>query len=718
MSHLLLNGELVLYGDVGSPLGDGTGFNAREVREALAAYGDEGELVVRINSGGGSVWEGIAIYNMLKERGDVTTVVDGIAASAASVIALAGDVIVMATGSTLMIHEPMADTWGGSAAEHSKSADTLDQLGEQIASIYAAHTGISATSVREMMLAETWLTAEDAVEMGFATQLADTTEEDEAMSKTKAKAKEAAKVTNEDEDEDEEMSASASTVRAESEEEDDPENAVRAEDEEDDPENSEDEDEDDPENEEDDDEEEKPAARAKRAKAKNAIAPQRVVARASGDRTLQIFNRCRDARLSVDQTNDIIARAKGNVGKAKNLIINMLADNDTHSRGGAMPARTIMDARDKFVKGATAAVMARAGMDGGERNEYTSMTLRELAKESLVQSGVKNKFSDPMMMIGAAFNPARAGIGGFQPRMDGAGMHSTSDFASILANVANKSMMKGYEETEESFESWTTKGTLTDFKIASRVDLGMFPSLTEVPEGAEYKFATMGERATTIQLATYGKMFAITRQSIINDDLSAFTRIPMRMGRAAKRTVGNLVWALITDNPVMADGVALFHANHSNLVDTGSGAAPDVATVDAGRAAMALQTDADGVTQTGLNLRPAYFLVPVELEGVAKQLMAAQYDPAADKLQAPNYVAGLAQVVSDARLSSNSATAWYLAASPSATDTIEVAYLNGVSTPTMEQREGWNVDGTEFKVRIDAGVQVLDHRGFYKNAGA
>ena len=174
------------------------------------------------------------------------------------------------------------------------------------------------------------------------------------------------------------------------------------------------------------------------------------------------------------------------------------------------------------------------------------------------------------------------------------------------------------------------------------------------------------------------------------------------MGRAAKRTIGNLVYAVLTANANMSDGFALFSSEHSNLA--GSGGAPDVTTLDAAGPAMAAQCDPDGHATGGLNIRPRWFIVPVSLEGKARTLMAAEKDPSASNQNAskPNHVQGLATVVSDARLDTASTTAWYLAADPNSHDTIEVAYLNGVEAPFLDQQDGWNVDGVEFKVRIDA----------------
>jgi hypothetical protein len=166
----------------------------------------------------------------------------------------------------------------------------------------------------------------------------------------------------------------------------------------------------------------------------------------------------------------------------------------------------------------------------------------------------------------------------------------------------------------------------------------------------------------------------------------------------------------------MADGVALFHADHDNTT-TGT---LTTANLDAARAKMARQQDPDGHA-AALNIRPAFLLVPTTLAGKARQLITSEFEVTAagtNNTRAPNYVRDLVQVVDEARLDADSTAEWYLAANPNAHDTIEVSYLNGVSQPTLEQRDGWNVDGVEFKARIDAGVKALDFRGLVYSTGA
>lgn len=164
---VLRDGELVLYGFVGDNLW-GEGFTASEVLDALAEVGRETDITVRINSGGGYATDGIAIYNALAaHKGEVTVEVDAIAASAASLIAMAGKTIRMRAGSLMMIHDPSGWT-SGTAEAHERTRLALDKLAEQMAGIYADQAGKPAAEARADMKSERWLTAAEAVEAGYA----------------------------------------------------------------------------------------------------------------------------------------------------------------------------------------------------------------------------------------------------------------------------------------------------------------------------------------------------------------------------------------------------------------------------------------------------------------------------------------------------------------------------------------------------------------------
>jgi ATP-dependent protease ClpP protease subunit len=677
---LVTNGELILYGIIDPQSFFDDSIRAIDVIDSIAALPNGSDLTVRINSPGGSLVEGIAIYNVLKGAGRrILVQIDAMAASAASIVAMAGDEITMAEGATLMIHDPYAVVMG-TAEELRASADVVDMQREQMIGIYASRTGGDPAEIAALMAAETYMTADDAIERGFATA------KDEPMQIAACAlldTKDLARLLN-----------APSSIRAETR----PTPAA-------------------------------PAASAARAASRERT-PRMAKSNTGGagaesasvaeinaardeatklerERVSGIYAAVRAAKLDHGFAQEMIT-ASLSIDEARAKIIDKWAEGQGAEAGseirGHVRAEVTGDAVDRWAEGAGKALLARAGLKGGERNEFSGYTLIELARSSLQIRNMKPA-GDRMSMVGQAFTVMAAGPA----------YHSTSDFPSILQNVAYLSMMKGYTEVDETFDEWTGRGDLPDFRPMSRVDMGLFPALDKVEEGGEYKYGTLGDTGTTVALATYGKMFSITRQAIVNDNLGEFTRIPQRMGRAAKRTIGNLVYAILNSNPTMQDSIALFNASHANLVASGSGAAPSVATLSTARVAMLRQPDLGGVT-SGVGVRPKFILVPPELQDQTVVLLNSQYDPSgtAGTLK-PNSAQNFATLIADNRLSG---TAWYLAADPDVIDTIEVDYLDGNDQPFMDQKDGWNVDGTEFKVRIDAGVKALHWRGLYKNAGA
>ena len=365
------------------------------------------------------------------------------------------------------------------------------------------------------------------------------------------------------------------------------------------------------------------------------------------------------------------------------------------------------DTTDKFRSAAIISLAVRAGVaDDAQRAEVAKtgmggFTLIEYARRSLELMGVNTDRFGKMELVGRAF--------------------TTSDFPLILADAANKSMLKGFEEAPETWAQWAQTGNLSDFKIGRRVNLSSFNSLELVNEDGEYKYGSFTEQGETIQLATYGKLFAISRQAIINDDLSAFTRIPGAMGRSASRLVGDLAYGALTSNPTMGDGIVMFHASHNNLNQSGAGGTPltdnaaGVAALSAMDVAMGLQSDASE-SATGLNIEPSYLLVPRVLKRTAISLMSNSTEPGQSNAGMKNTIQDLAKVVSDPRLDADSATRYYLSASQRF-DTIEVAFLDGNQMPTLEQQAGWSIDGTEFKVRIDAAAAPMEWRTWQRDDG-
>lgn len=351
---------------------------------------------------------------------------------------------------------------------------------------------------------------------------------------------------------------------------------------------------------------------------------------------------------------------------------------------------------DKFRAAAQDAVLMAAGIPVADAapgaQELRGHSMVELAREALQREGLKANFGDNMELARAAIN-------------------STSTFPAIMSNLANKSVMVGFNEAETTYQIWAGKGSNRDFKEAARVALSEAGNLELVPEGGQFQQDFLGEASARTKVATYGKLFSLTRQAIINDDLGLFSKIATKYGSAAKRLVNKMVYAQLTGNVKMQDNVALFDSTHGNVAGTG-----EALSVKAIAKAITAMRRQKGITgDATLNITPKYLVVPPELEMTAYQIVNSTAAVDGVNSGVVNPYKGRFVVVADAELTDPDA--WYLVADATQHDTIEVTYLNGVETPRLETRQGFEVDGIEYKVAFDCGVSALDFRGLYKNAG-
>lgn len=360
------------------------------------------------------------------------------------------------------------------------------------------------------------------------------------------------------------------------------------------------------------------------------------------------------------------------------------------------PVEIVREERDKFRSAAEHALMIRAGMklekpvDGAR--DLMGYSLREIARESLKRANLPVN-GNPLEMIGRAL--------------------TTSDFPILLSNVANKSLFEGWETEPESWRVWCGVGSVSDFKTHTSARASETDDLDEIAEDDEYKHGSRKEAKEEYKIATFGKIFAISRQAIINDDLGALTDIPRQHGEAAARKVGDIAYAVLTANSAMGDGVALFHAGHGNL---GTGGVVSETTMAEAIKLMGLQKDLNGKRR--LNISPRFFLAPKAIEGSAEVFFNSNQFAGDNKAATrSNPYAGTKYTrVYEARLDDDSATAWYMAG-PNG-KTVKVFFLNGNEAPYLETKQGWSVDGVEYKVRIDAGAKAMDWKGLIKNAGA
>jgi len=652
--------DLMLYGEIGA-----WGISANQFARDLKALGDVSQINLHVHSPGGDVFEGMAMYNLLRNHpARVEGTVDGLAASMGSVILMASNVIRIPENAMIMVHKPWG-IQGGDADEMRRYADLLDKVEDSLVAAYTNKTGKTADEVKELLSAETWMTGAEAVELGFADELVGALDAFAALNSQRMQ-----EYTN--------MPTAAQPMFAPRGQTQPPAPVNQPTPPVNQPTQP-------PAN-------ETPAqieARVLQAEANRrtsitaafAMFPTVEGAAALRDECLN------DTNCSVESAN---AKLLAHMGKSTTPTGSQAPGQHGHISNGNLVGDSVR-----------AALAGRVGQAENEAdNAYNHMSLKELARASLTDRGLLVASLNPMQMVGMAFT------------------HDASDFGNILIDIAGASVLAGWDEAPETFHLWTKRGRLSDFRTAKRVGMGSFPSLREVRPGAEYKYITTGDRGETISLATYGELFSITRQAIINDDLDMLSSVPYNMGLAARGTIGDLVYAVLVDNKPMSDKKALFHVDRKNLF-TGAGSALSIESMIAAKNAMATQkAQVEGGKARTLNIRPAFLLCPVALEDRAKQLIRSASVPGADvNAGVDNPIRNFAEVIAEPRLDDDSAKTWYLAAAQGR-DTIEVSYLDGVDKPYMEQQEGFGVDGVATKVRIDAGVAALDSRGLNKSVGA
>lgn len=439
---------------------------------------------------------------------------------------------------------------------------------------------------------------------------------------------------------------------------------------------------------------------------------RRESAEAERKRSLSIRSMARKVNLGDDVLiEDLIARGVS-VADASAEIIDKLAERQTQGQPASRSAHAtiVTGGQDVAVLTAKRSAMQNALLHRCNASvvleeagrEFRGMRLVDMAREFVEMAGGNARGMTPQEL-------ARAALGCDRQAVRAAGMHSTSDFPLLLGSTVNRTLRDAYTTAPQTWRPLGRQTTVPDFRAVTRAALGDISALEAVKEHGEYKYGTLSEDGAPIKVAKFGKIIALTWETIVNDDLGALTRIPAALGNAAAATESNVVWALLLGNPNFTDGTPFFDATHGNVA--AAGGAINTTTLAAARAAMRKQKSKAGEF---LNLSPEFLVVGPDKELEAFQFTSSVYVPAknADINDVRN--ASLTVIV-DARITGNQ---WYLYAAPGGVDTFEYAYLEGEQGVFTETREGFEVDGMEIKARLVFGAGWIDYRGAYKNPGA
>ena len=460
------------------------------------------------------------------------------------------------------------------------------------------------------------------------------------------------------------------------------------------------------------------AAAAQAATAAAATAAAAQVAQASADaaqRAADITELC--TRHGAPQIAVGLIRGGNTVDQARAAVLEELARRDAAQGGHRnVQIQTVSDEHETRLRGMEEAIInrvdSRATLTDNGR-QYRGMSLLEIGREFLQSRGVDTRGMDRLRLATEMLH-FRSG-----------GMHTTSDFSNLFANVANKRLRAAYDDNAGTYTLWARRApNAPDFKNISVVQLSGAPDLLQTNEHGEFKYGTMKDGAETYAVVTYGRIVALSRQAIINDDLRGFDRLVSAFGNSSRRLENRTVYSQLTANAAMADTGLLFNTTavttaggHANLAASGAGSALQASSLITARTAMRLQK---GYQSEELNLVPSYMIVPAALEQTAYQLTSNQYTPVTTATINEFRQGGRTSLtpIVEPILDANSATAWYLASENSQIDTVEYCYLDGAEGPVIESEVGFEVDGISYKCRLDFAAKAVDFRGLYKSPGA
>ena len=686
MSDLIKAGEIRLFGTIVKDSWiwpEDTGlFSSEMVIDALAQMQSDVTLIV--NCDGGSPSEGEAIRAALEAHpGKVTVKVTGNAHSAASLMIMSADHIEMSAGSLMLIHDPSTFA-GGNPAALTAAAAELDVMAGAYAGVYAARAGITPDAAREIMRAETMLTAQAAVDAGFADSVsahpvtmsvdADANRElarvaagaamsraVEAQMKFEANAQ-AGLETGESQNPGQEANEARKGETMSKDKTQTPAAVVPA---------------------------AAPVATPAAAPVMQAPAPAPVMSAAEAVAA---------DRARVKGIREAAAPFMAHVGQAE---VDRMCDDGTS-----------LDEANRVIMAAAAASQPRTQrtLVITDEAEHKRVGMAAAAVAQMLGRDPTDERAHPFMDMGFV-EMAVDLTGAARPRSIGAKAdvlmnagHSTSDFPLILSNAFNTVIESAYEMVDPTFGAFSREMKFNDFRAHDIVRPDNFPTLKKIGESGEIKFGTFGESKESLALASYATGIAVTRQLMVNDQMGGVAEVLLNAAAVVPEFEEETFWAMLLSNPKLSDGKGVFHGDHKN---TGAAGAINTANVAEGRKALRTHKMKDGrsIKQNA----PAVLIVGPERETEAEQFLAPVL--AAEQLNINPLAKSLRLVVTEEITDGK----WFLAVDKAKkTHSFKHGYLDGYRAPRIRVDDPFGSQGTRMTIEHDFACGAVGYMGAYK----
>ena len=436
----------------------------------------------------------------------------------------------------------------------------------------------------------------------------------------------------------------------------------------------------------------------------------------------------RDAALDLDikpeVVEDAIRDGKSVEESRKDILAALRVSKDEpvgpaiHSHEDDSGKREVVDA----------ALMLRGNMETeavtefGEKAVDAARKIGNITMRGLMQWGLRaageqtSEFVTTDDLIRKSFHLSQRGTGAF----------SSMSLPYMLGNIAKKSMLRAYGDLSSSWEKWVDEISTNDFKSTTLFRPTIGSGFEQIGPGGEIKHGTVVEEHEEGRLHSWGELLAITREQILNDDASAFTRTPAGLGRDARNKLSNRVYTVLLANGTLEDGYDLCGTDHGNYLSGTVSGLTSALAVDAISASLVKFLQMTDQAGNPIDVSPTMILVPPEKEAVAAAVFNSEFVTGPNTSNSPNANVnrGRYEVVTETRLSTtsytgHSTTAWYMLAPKVAADSIAVMWLNNQKTPIIEQGAvDFNTLGIQYRAYHDFEAEMTGYRGIVKNAGA
>ncbi len=420
------------------------------------------------------------------------------------------------------------------------------------------------------------------------------------------------------------------------------------------------------------------------------------------------------AGFSASEFDEVVQEGEGSMRSIRSAFNKMMADVErqapTDSRVGVSFGDEGADIRTAVIDALAVRLGAASQL---KSNPLAGRSSVEIGRQFLEENGVSTRGMDDGRVADVLIGGRR--IDGISSRA----MHTTSDFPILLEAAGNRALLQRYEPQASPLKSLSMQRNARDFRQQSFVRPGEAPLLEKVLESGEIKSGTTSEDSRGLKLETYAKMFSISRQALVNDDLGAFSDFLGVFAQSAAETEGNLFASLFTANERLGiqfgDNVTFFHPDRKNMAGSivngkpAGGTAITVEALSIARLAMRQHKNVNGTGTAGVV--PRILLVGPEQETEAEKIVAQvnvvnQSDA--------NPFAGKLRVEVENRITGKG---WYLFADPAQRPAIMHGYLDGAPGPHVESKEGWEVLGTQMRCLLDFACGPFDWRAAYFNPG-